>query len=155
MADSATKVSVDTATPQAEAGHRNWYVVLHLVDGKAEPQPDWRNHMRVGDHVTFVSPDGTVDVNFTPIAAKDLEGNDVDGLYPFGKANIRITGDCQAHRVIHSCKARMTCRIIDEDKVVHTYDGPVSNYKLGDDDDSDGGTNVCTGGTGTTQVKCP
>ena len=147
-------------TNQVKAKHEptKWYVVVHLVDGKVKPQIDWRRSMKVGDEVYFLSPDGDAQVRFTPEEAK-LQGGEkiVNNLYPFGKDNLVIHGDKKiAYRVVHSCKALMTCSIV-KDKVVYTWKGALaptaSPQEWMDDEYAEGGTHICTGG-GNTPVVC-
>ena len=132
-----------------------WYVVLHLVDGKVLPQLDWSRQMQVGDHVRFLSPDGVVQVKFTPELAKDANGNPVLDV-PFGTDNTVVRGpDNDILDVKNSCKALMTCSLI-KDGVVYTWKGPLA---LGAPHDewtkegyAEGGTHVCTGGGGNPVV---
>ena len=155
----STETTEYVQTPSTEKSTRQpvtWYIVLHLVDGKVEAQLDWSRQMQVGDHVHFVSPDGIVQVKFTPELAKDERDNPVLDV-PFGPDNIIVRGpDNDLLDVEKSCKALMTCSLI-KDGVVYTWKGPLA---LGAPRDewtkeqyAQGGTHVCTGG-GSNPVVC-
>ena len=142
----ATKAAPAKATPPTIRKRKplKWTVVLHIVNGRARPQGDWRTQMRVDDEVDFKSPDGKVLVEFEPIDAVDINGKPVK-LAPFGSKQLSIEGAKQKYRVVNSCKAVMHCYIIKPD-----------GTKLGygkEDADEDPGTNICTGG-GNSPVKC-
>lgn len=160
---------MDTETPTKKPEHSKasgskngtstpttWYVVLHLVDGRVEPQLEWWKEMKVHDKVQFMSPDGTVQVKFTPEHAKaEKGGHPVTGLFPFGKDHEVILADSKTEfKVLHSCKSLMSCSIV-KDGVVYTYEGrlaPGARWPNEDAIDEDSGTHVCTGGGGNPVV---
>ena len=109
--------------------------------------------MKVGDTAQFVSPDGEVEVLFTPMNGKDEQDHPITGLNPFGNGEVAIRGDGEIHTIRNSCMSNMTCRFIDTDNVIHTYDGPLSTPRPIEVDGDDEGTHVCTGG-GNTPVVC-
>lgn len=139
MATKATPPTVHNRRPL------RWNVTLHIVDGYARPQGDWRNEMRVGDEVYFKSPDGKVKVTFEPVDATDINEKPVKGLVPFGPKQMHIEGAEQVHTIVNSCKAVMRCYIIKNDGTEVGYSDEGA--------DKSPGTNVCTGG-GNAPVKC-
>jgi hypothetical protein len=103
-----------------------------------------------------MSPNGTVQVKFTPEDAKDKNGHTVTGLFPFGKDHEVILADSKKEfEVIHSCKSLMSCSIV-KDGVVYTYHGLLAAGARWPDknelEDEDSGTHVCTGGGGNPVV---
>jgi hypothetical protein len=140
-------------TVPRSADSKNWYIVLHLVKGMAQPQGDWSKEMKVGDTAQFVSPDGEVEVLFTPMDGHDQQDKPITGLNPFGSGQVAIRGDGEIHTVRNSCMSNMTCRVIDTEDVVHTYKGSLSTPTPISADGDDEGTHVCTGG-GNTPVVC-
>jgi hypothetical protein len=147
---------MSTKAVGAKESPTTWYVVLHLVDGRVEPQLEWWREMKVHDKVKFLSPDGTVEVKFTPEDAKDQDGNPVTGLYPFGTEHIKIKGDTEKpFEVIHSCKSLMTCSII-KNGVRIGWKGAMAASEAPEWDEGEyakGGTHVCTRG-GDKPVVC-
>ncbi|HUI83028.1 MAG TPA: hypothetical protein VL240_02335 [Candidatus Binatia bacterium] len=129
---------------------QRWNITLHLVNGYAKPQGDWRTEMRVGDSVHFVSPDGEVRVEFESLPGVDAKtGKPVPaGPTPFGQNPLDIQGGKTGERtflVVNSCKAVMRCYIIQPDgtEIGYAEEGA----------DKNPGTTVCTGG-GSSPVKC-
>jgi hypothetical protein len=148
-------MATKTVKAKAEAP-TTWYVVLHLVDGRVEPQLEWWKKMKVHDKVKFLSPDGTVQVKFKPEGANGKDESAVNGLYPFGEKHKKIIGDSQpTFEVINSCKSLMSCSII-KDGAIYTYEGrlaPGARWPNEDTDRKDSGTHICTGG-GDKPVVC-
>ena len=137
--------------PQAEnaistraEGPLQWNVTLHKIGQYARPQGEWRTEMKVGDLVHFVSPDGTVLVEFE--AADQFYKPNPGGLVPFGPQQIKIEGAGQTHVVLNSCKSIMRCYIVEPNG--NTIGYPAKGAAKGP------GTTVCTGG-GNNPVRCP
>jgi hypothetical protein len=109
--------------------------------------------MKVGDSVHFVSPDGKVQSFVSPQKCSDKLGRSITDLTPFGTGPQAVRGPRSVYPVVNSCKARLSCMVLDKKKVLRGYDGVVRGAvpRLSDDDN---GASICTGGKGNSQVNC-